>query len=157
MLKNFIKKIWVNKFGILAFVFTWLLPLAYVGTKVKYVEINIAWKITVYGVLALLVLYVALRKELHKLLLKKTGFKSLKDYLITRPYGFWRGFLLRLLTHFKQGIILLVMYFIEKLTHSLTDDWLLIISITAIGSMFYIIHNIVKKEKAVIVNEEAIS
>lgn len=152
-MKKFIKNIWKNKFGILAFVFTWLLPLAYIGTKVKYIEIDIAWRITIYGVLALLVLYVALRKELEKWLLKKTGVKSLKDYLIKKPYGFWRGFLLRLITHFKQGIVLLVMYFIEKLTNSLTDDWLLIIYITIIGSMFYIIHNIAKKPKAVVENE----
>ena len=41
-----------NKFAILDFIFTWLLPVAYVGTKVHYIEIDIAWKnyhIWIYG------------------------------------------------------------------------------------------------------------
>ena len=73
MLKNFIKKVWLNKFAILDFLFTWIIPIAYVGTKVQYIQIDIAWKITIFGFLALFVLLLAFRKKIQDYLLRKNG------------------------------------------------------------------------------------
>lgn len=155
-LKNFIKKIWLNKFAIFGFVFVWIMPLAFVGTKIKYVQVNIAWKITVYGFIALFILYRAFKKQIQDWLLKKTGYKGLRDYLIKKDYSFKRGIGLEIIMWFKLGFATLFIYMLSKLMQNAYSNWLLILGLIAIGSMFRIIHNIVMSKKAV-QNEEVVS
>lgn len=155
MLRNFIKNVWKNKFAILDFIFTWLLPVAYVGTKVHYIEIDIAWKITIFGFMAIFVVFLAFRKKLQDYIFKKYGYKSVRDYAIKRPYGGLRALLLILVKHWKQGIALLVLWLLEKLASNAVDTWIIIMALGAIGSLFCFMHNLSRKE--VITNEETIS
>lgn len=153
MLKNFIKRVWLNKFAILDFLFTWIIPITYVGTKVQYIQINIAWKITIFGFLALFVLLLAFRKKIRDYLLRKTGYKNLRDYAVRRPFGFIRGLLLVIIKHWKQAILLGVLYLLQQFSQNSVELWLVIIGLTTIGSLFCFIHNIARKEKAVVIDE----
>jgi len=143
-LLNFIKR---NIFAILSFIFIWLMPLIFIGTKIKYIQINIAWKITIYGFIALFILYVALKKQITDLLFKKTGYKGLRDYAIKQKYSLKRGLLLVVVMWFKLGIATAIIYMLSQLMQNAYDNWLLILGLIGIGSMFLIINNIVKKEK----------
>jgi|LGOV01.1.fsa_nt_gb hypothetical protein len=144
------KYIWSNKFEVLNFIFTWVLPLVFIGTKVKYIEVHIAWKLTIYGILALTVLFIGLRKKIREFTLRKYGVKSLRDYFIKRKYGFIRWFGLNIIKFFKLGIITFIFYLMSRLTENLVQNWLLIVALAFIGSMFGLVHNMVKKEKPVI-------
>jgi len=150
-LLNFIKR---NIFAILSFIFIWLMPLIFIGTKIKYIQINIAWKITIYGFIALFILYVALKKQITDLLFKKTGYKGLRDYAIKQKYSLKRGLLLVVVMWFKLGIATAIIYMLSQLMQNAYDNWLLILGLIGIGSMFLIINNIVKKEKVEEIEDE---